>query len=337
MDRRIVVQRTAYGTLAIAVLLVLFAADAWIAAQAAGGQTRWSAWFRHGSVIPVTTMGVFFLGAVELVRLQRATGARPSTWQVYPLVIALIAAPWAAAAGFCARTVDSDSAWATTVLLLTIAAVVCVVTPVIRRETRGSLRDAGATWLIVGYLGFFGSFAVRIHCAENAHGHVGGWLLLYIVLVTKASDIGAYFVGSAIGRHRLIPAVSPGKSVEGTIGGLLGSALVAVGLAAALAAAATGTPGTPAKAPSIGLFEFAALFRSSVGAHGLPAVAGFGALLSLAGQMGDLVESCFKRDASVKDSGHVIPWFGGILDLIDSLVLAMPLGWFLLRCSGTLG
>ena len=229
MDRRVVVQRTVYGAFAIAALVLLFAADAWIAGRVAEGQTRWEAWFRRGSVVPVTTICVFFLGAVELVRLQRAAGAQPSTWLAYPLVMAFIAAPWAVAAGCFVRTVGSDSAWAATTLLLTFAAVASVITPVLRRETRGSLRDAGATWLIAGYLGFLGSFALRIHCAATDPANVGGWLLLYVVLVTKASDIGAYFVGSAIGRHRLIPAVSPGKSVEGTFGGLLGSAAAAVG------------------------------------------------------------------------------------------------------------
>ena len=129
--------------------------------------------------------------------------------------------------------------------------------------------------------------------------------------MTMASVIGAFFVGTKFGRHKLRPTVSPAKSVEGMAGGLVASALAAVLFALA-------TPGGSFVIAHDGGFPMA--WRAAV----------FGLALTAAGQLGDLVESCFKRDAGLKDSGRVIPCFGGILDLIDSPVLAMPVAWFLL-------
>ena len=140
----------------------------------------------------------------------------------------------------------------------------------------------------------------------------GGLLLLLPVLLTWASDIGAYAVGRAVGRHKLIPSVSPGKTVEGAVGGLLFSMLIAW-----LYTRLVLHPGTHLDfrgAPAGALF--------------------FGALISLAAQVGDLVESLFKREAGVKDSSHLIPGHGGVLDRLDSLLFVLPVsyvvfGWLL--------
>jgi phosphatidate cytidylyltransferase len=155
-------------------------------------------------------------------------------------------------------------------------------------------------------------------------------LLLVVILVTKSSDIGAYFVGSAMGRHKLIPRVSPGKSIEGVFGGLLGSAAAAVVLASAdrLPACFGWTPGRYAWM----LDEVALSFGAALNSDGTTPIRGafqFGIILSISAQIGDLFESCFKRDACIKDSGVVLPHYGGILDLVDSPVFAMPVAWFL--------
>lgn len=140
----------------------------------------------------------------------------------------------------------------------------------------------------------------------------GGLLLLLPLLVTWASDIGAYAFGRTLGRNKLIPAVSPGKTVEGALGGLLVSVLVA--------------------------WAFTAwILRpdAHLGFKWNPfGVIAFGALVSIAAQVGDLAESLLKREAQVKDSSHIIPGHGGILDRFDSLLFVMPisfvvLGWLL--------
>jgi phosphatidate cytidylyltransferase len=84
-----------------------------------------------------------------------------------------------------------------------------------------------ATLLMVFYVGFLGSFGLQLRCGRDIPGQEGAWLLLITLLVTKASDIGAYFVGTTMGRHKLIPGISPAKSIEGAVGGLMASALVA--------------------------------------------------------------------------------------------------------------
>ena len=135
----------------------------------------------------------------------------------------------------------------------------------------------------------------------------GGLLLLLPVLVTWASDIGAYAVGRTLGRHKLIPSVSPGKTVEGSIGGLLASMLVAL--------VYTRFVLHPAAQLDFHLPPFGILI--------------FGALVSAVAQLGDLAESLLKREGGVKDSSHLIPGHGGILDRFDSLLFVLPTAFVL--------
>jgi phosphatidate cytidylyltransferase len=140
----------------------------------------------------------------------------------------------------------------------------------------------------------------------------GGLLLLLPLLTTWASDTGAYAFGRMLGRNKLIPSVSPGKTVEGAIGGLVTSMLVAWLYAHGVLRASAHLD-----------FKW-----SPVG------VLAFGALVSVAAQVGDLAESLLKREAGVKDSSTLLPGHGGILDRFDSLFFVMPisyvvLGWLL--------
>ena len=157
----------------------------------------------------------------------------------------------------------------------------------------------------------------------------GAWLVLVFLAVTKVSDIGAYFVGSAIGRHKLIPWVSPGKTVEGCIGGICASAGLSVLVwyfSRACASSPTVADLTDAQAIAVAFGDAFSLF----GAMSLLQALIFGSLMSIVGQLGDLLESVFKRSAGTKDSARLIPQFGGVLDLVDSPVLAAPVAWFLL-------
>ena len=124
-------------------------------------------------------------------------------------------------------------------------------------------------------------------------------IILLILLVVKFTDIGAYFGGRRFGRHKLIPWLSPGKTWEGLFFGLITAG--GVGVACAV---------------GMGILPWW---------KGLVA----GALIGGIGQLGDLLESMMKRDAEVKDSGKLIPGFGGILDIIDSPLLAAPFAYIL--------
>jgi phosphatidate cytidylyltransferase len=126
-----------------------------------------------------------------------------------------------------------------------------------------------------------------------------GWLAL-VVAACWAADTAAYAVGKTLGRHKLCPSISPGKTVEGAVGGLIGAMLLTFLLGQWL--------GLPT-------------------GHALA----LGALLGVAGQLGDLAESKLKRWAGVKDSGSILPGHGGVLDRFDSLLVNAPLAYYYLR------
>lgn len=140
-------------------------------------------------------------------------------------------------------------------------------------------------------------------------------LIVYLVLVVKASDMGAYFVGSLIGRHKMFPRISPGKTWEGLAGGFLAGIAVSMILYWLWRS----------PDPSLPVAEFGRL--SLTWGHALF----LGAFLAAIGVIGDLVESLLKRSAGLKDSGRLFPGMGGILDVLDSLLFAAPALYFYLR------
>ncbi len=142
---------------------------------------------------------------------------------------------------------------------------------------------------------------------EIADGPGGAERLIWVMLISKASDIGGWFVGKPFGRHKLVPSVSPGKSWEGLAGGLLGSVLVAVLLAA------------PLQVPEASW---------SVVARSL-----FGLVVGLASVLAGITQSGWKRRLEAKDSSRLIPEMGGVLDMLDSLLFAAPLAWIWLEVA----
>lgn len=176
------------------------------------------------------------------------------------------------------------------------------------RGTAGRPISSVATTLFgVFYTGGMLSFAYALRYHRFAVGDLAGALLLVLPLVlTWANDSGAFFVGRALGRRKLMPSISPGKTVAGAVGGLV----FTVGAAWAYVAL---------------LLQPQALLGLSLGATLL-----LGVTVSIAGQVGDLVESMLKREAGVKDSSALIPGHGGVLDRTDSLLFTIPLSYVLL-------
>ncbi len=174
-----------------------------------------------------------------------------------------------------------------------------------RRDVATGLLSSGITLLgaiycgwLLGYLENVASFGIVVAGAHVDPTSVEGYLaqragLFLAILPTWASDVAAYAVGVAFGRRKLIPRVSPGKTVEGTAAGFVAALLVAAALA--------------------GLLEFPFWF-------GVVA----GAIVGIAAPLGDLVESAIKRAAEAKDSGGLLPGHGGMLDRLDSLVFVAP-------------
>lgn len=160
----------------------------------------------------------------------------------------------------------------------------------------------------VAYLGLLPSFLLHLRWLDVGGAYSTAWLLALVVAVPKGCDIGAYAAGRLFGRTPLVPKLSPKKTVEGLVGGLV----AAVGVACGVQAVVPVLPGGYAEA------------------------AAFGLVLGLAGVAGDLAESMLKRDALVKDASATVPGFGGVLDVLDSILLAAPLGWLwlTLRAGG---
>ncbi len=326
----IVLQRVFFGAMAIAFLLSLFVIDRIIALWAAEHSGPTMELLRHGSIIPLTFLIVLARAVMELLSLLRAKGVRPFALSAYAFTLALVVLPWLGPAGYLGQSiVDSEGLYWQ---LIGVAAAVLAVgfSCVFRNGPAGAIQDGGSTLLLILYLGFLGSFGLQIRCGLSGTTYQGIWILLIVILVTKSSDIGGYLVGSAIGRHKLIPAISPGKTVEGAIGGLLASGLASVFFA---------WPGRfpiDANQSQRTLWIWTELTSSfgkvfPGGALGVVTRAFFfGVLLSVFSQIGDLFESCFKRDAGIKDSGSVMPHYGGILDLVDSPLFTLPVAWFLL-------
>ncbi|MBQ9285684.1 MAG: phosphatidate cytidylyltransferase [Bacteroidaceae bacterium] len=142
--------------------------------------------------------------------------------------------------------------------------------------------------------------------AGTSTSAVGAWLVLAIYVFLWINDTGAYCVGSLLGRHKLFPRVSPGKSWEGSIGG--GVLAVAVAVAVAL----------------LGPKDSIDAAAATVLGMTAPQWAGFALTVVVFGTWGDLIESLFKRQMGIKDSGNILPGHGGMLDRFDSSLLAIP-------------
>ncbi len=170
------------------------------------------------------------------------------------------------------------------------------------RQTHEAIHHMAGTVLAMLYLGGLGWFLLAIRVKQSAHAdgfHGSTMAIVMMLLVVKFTDIGAYFGGRAMGRRKLIPWLSPGKTWEGLVCGLLTAAGIGVLCARFIL--------------HLNLWK-AALFSIAIGGIG---------------QLGDLLESLMKRDAEVKDSGRLIPGFGGVLDVIDSPLLAAPFAYLL--------
>jgi phosphatidate cytidylyltransferase len=173
-----------------------------------------------------------------------------------------------------------------------------------RTNTAGILA-VSTTLFGLMYVPWLLNFITKINYFPGLRAGDGTYFVLYFILVTKFSDMGAYAVGSLIGRHKMIPRISPGKTWEGFAGAI---------------AVSTGA---------------SVVFAHYAGEHlqGMKPIHAvlLGVILSVGAVIGDLIESLFKREAGLKDSGKLFPGIGGILDLLDSLLFNAPLMYLYLR------
>jgi phosphatidate cytidylyltransferase len=151
----------------------------------------------------------------------------------------------------------------------------------------------------------FGAGAVSL---SKVDPQTGAFLMTFTLAVVILCDAGAYFAGRAYGRHKLAPKVSPKKTVEGTIGGILTAVL----------------------GGAIVKLVFDVFWPATSAIMGWVPLVVFAVVVAVAGVIGDLIESLLKRDAKVKDAGSLLPGMGGILDRIDSALLGIPIMYYML-------
>lgn len=166
--------------------------------------------------------------------------------------------------------------------------------------TSSVLANCGANCFSICYLGLLISFVLGIRI------DFGLWHTLMFVFVVKIADIGAYAIGSLFGRHKFSPKISPSKTWEGMAGAITVAVIVAVAFAVSC--------------------DIMALWLAVI----------FGICFAFIGQFGDLVESMLKRDSAQKDAANIVPGFGGILDIIDSPLLAAPFAYLFFVISSLL-
>jgi phosphatidate cytidylyltransferase len=240
------------------------------------------------------------LAALEFFRLAEQKG-------VHPLRVpgAALAAAFVLLAALDPAQGPDSAGFATLIVLATLTI------PVLSIWSRGvagqPVLAVSATVTGAIYTGALISFGLFLRHLPGNSGALHGTAIVFApVLLTWASDTFAYFVGRAWGTSKLIPKVSPGKTVQGAIGAVVGAVLVAVAYAFVLNTFPT--------------------YRVGIGQAIL-----LGLLVSVVAQLGDLTESLFKRDAGVKDSGTLLPGHGGALDRFDSLLFTLPLGYLFFR------
>ena len=273
------------GSALTAALCGLLWLDYWL------GLGRGPAWLggrQAGALMTAVVAVLAVAGFAEVARMAAAIGVRLLSVSGTVGLLALCTFP------FWSRISTGGGPADSTAVLVLLAGVLAgvFIEQMIRARTADAFHRISATLLAVLYLGVGGALILALRVAH------GTALLVVFLAGVKGMDIGAYFTGKAMGRHKMIPWLSPGKSWEGLVGGTV----VAAGGAAAVCAAC------------------------GPGATNLSWIQGalFGALVGLAGQVGDLCESLLKRSARVKDSGEVLPEFGGVLDVLDSPLLAAP-------------
>ena len=166
----------------------------------------------------------------------------------------------------------------------------------LRKGAEGYLRDAAASALLIAYVPLLGVYVALLMGATD-----GSYRFLAVVGCTVAADTGAYATGMLLGKHKMAPSISPSKTWEGFGGALFFSALIGV---------------------------LAVIFMLD-GPWWLGLILGIAC--GITGTLGDLVESLIKRDAGLKDMSNFLPGHGGVMDRLDSLLMSVPLGWFILH------
>lgn len=277
------------------VLIAALVGGLWLDQRLQGAAGPWGHTLPPGIVIAPLMVLIACLGAIELGVILRAKGVMAARGVltlgaclglgVFLLPVGLEGTDQVAAVGAAATV-----------------ALACSMAFYSRgQNVQGVVGATGGTLLAFVYLGLMFGLVLALRREFTA------WHVAWMLLTVKSCDIGAYFTGKSIGRRKLIPWLSPGKTWEGLIGGVLFSTGVGC----------------------LGLWILSRDGLQAWAGVGWSLVPGF--LFGIAGQAGDLLASLMKRDAGIKDSGRILPGFGGVLDVVDSPILVAPLAFWWLK------
>lgn len=242
-----------------------------------------------GPCLALVVAGVGVGGVLEFYKLAKAAGLKPAR------AIGVLGVVAFAAAGYAGSSVAAGAALAGMVIA-------SLVFQTLELGRESAVANPAVTVFGAAYIGWAVGLILLLRGLGGPDAGLGH--VITVLLTVWANDIGAYFIGTAFGRHKLMPEVSPNKSVEGALAGLVAGVCVGVG-ARALGAAFGWWPQVP--------IVHAVALSLAVG---------------VAGQAGDLAESAMKRNAHVKDSGTFLPGHGGVLDRIDSVLFAIPVAYY---------
>jgi len=251
----------------------------------------------------VLTLVAGFLATLELVGLLPEP-TRPPLALCAAGVVATLAANWLQVLFLDDPAHLGPLTWGAVVFVFSNVVLTAFLTEMAAyREPGRSVARVALAVLVVAYLGLLPCFFVKLRWLPREWS---GLALTATIFVPKVGDIVAYFAGKAFGRRPFSPLLSPKKTWEGFAGGMIASVLTAVGLSFA-----------------------GPLFR-----YGVAEAVGFGLAVGLAAVLGDLAESLVKRDCQTKDAAASIPGFGGVLDVIDSVLFAGPVAYWWFTASG---
>lgn len=259
--------------------------------------------------IPLVTVAIWFgdpyftvfigiwvvLAVLEFYRLVAATGVPPLRvfGAVWALLFVIVRDPVVRLA--------LEPSWTQGLVipaLLTVGIVISLFCLLARKDRSAAFPAWAWTWAGILYTGWLLGYALALRDVDGGRN----WVFLAL-LCTFGSDTAAFFVGRAFGKRKLATAISPSKTWEGAMGGLLGAAGVSLLFL---------LPTPLSLAPQLNWWQAVAL----------------GLLVSIFGQLGDLVESLFKRNVGAKDSGRLLPGHGGVLDRMDSVVFALVVTYY---------
>jgi phosphatidate cytidylyltransferase len=254
-------------------------------------------------VFNLLVIGFMIIGMVEFFGVARSRGLVPHRFVGILCAVAISLVAWTG------RPVS--------MLYALVASMIVIYTVAMARNSRDAMANIGVTIFGIFYVGWFCSHVILLRRLPLDGDGTGidlggaGYVIMLLILLWLG-DGGAFFAGIGWGRHKLLPAISPNKTIEGAVGGLILTIVGAV------------------------LIQDAGRILTTFGILLFPDVSYTGCVLvgtgiAVAGQIGDLCESYIKRDAGVKDTGNLFPGHGGFLDRFDSLLFSAPLFYYFLK------